>query len=111
MVDYAYIQNYSKAGKLGISVNVYEQIVTEVTNRIAGASTSKKKDNSPFRVHKPVQCKVVNGKVEAKIEVVINHDNNVDQVCQSIQEQVAEALQEMCEMVPFSIKIKVAGIE
>ncbi|MDD6302772.1 MAG: Asp23/Gls24 family envelope stress response protein [Bacillales bacterium] len=110
MAEYAYIQNYSKQGKLGISLKAYEQIVTYVTNKIAGAAT-KKDIKSPFRFHKPVHCEMQNNQVHVSIQVIITRGHNVDELCNNIQIQVAEALEQMCEVVPFQIKIKVAGIE
>ncbi len=110
MADYVFIQNYSNRGKMAISTSSFEQIVSIVTNKVIGVSTTKK-NNSPFRFHKPVHCSISNNKVIVNIQVIIKKGNNVDKICALIQDEVAEALTTMVEMVPFSIKIKVAGIE
>lgn len=112
MAEFVTIQDYSKAGKLGISRKVFEKICSVVTNRIAGVSTKEKKNNSAlFTFDKPVHCDIINNKVIIQIQVIIRHGVNVDEICSLIQQEVADALTTMVETVPFSIKIKVVGIE
>ena len=114
MAEFVYIQDYSKAGKLGINRQVFEKICSVVTNRISGVSTkeNKKKNQNPlFTFDKPVHCDVINNKVIVQIQVIVRQGVNVDEICTLIQQEVADALTTMVETVPFSIKIKVAGIE
>ena len=113
MAEFVLIQDYSKVGKLGISRKVFEEICSVVTNRISGVSTKEKKKNNSdlFVFDKPVHVDVINNKVIVQIQVIIRHGVNVDEICTLIQQEVADALTTMVETVPFSIKIKVVGIE
>ena len=115
MAEFVFIQDYSKAGKLGISRKVFEKICSVVTNKISGVSTTdekKKKNNNPlFTFDKPVHCDIINNKVVIQIQVIVRQGVNVDEICTLIQQEVADALTSMVETVPFSIKIKVVGIE
>jgi uncharacterized alkaline shock family protein YloU len=110
MADYVYIKDYSKIGQMGISKNVFEQIISTVTNKVGGVSTKKAK-NSPFFFHKPVKCSIYQNKLTIDIQVIIRQGYNVEEICSSIQSDVADALTQMVEVVPFQIKIRVAGIE
>ncbi len=109
MAEYVYIKDYSKRGQLGISKHCFETIVSEVTNKVGGVSISK--PSTPFFFHKPVKCSIYENKLTVDIQVVIRNGYSVDEICSSIQNDVAEALTQMVEVVPFQIKIKVAGIE
>ncbi|MCF0117647.1 MAG: Asp23/Gls24 family envelope stress response protein [Bacilli bacterium] len=116
MADYVYIENYSKNGKMGISHLVFDQIASLATDRVKGASVAKiedsknKKSSRAFALHKPVICDIKNGIVNVKIDVTISAQANVNAVCLQIQEEVANTLQAMTELVPFNINIKVTGI-
>lgn len=112
MAEFVYIQNYNSTGKLGINRKCFEKICSVVTNKISGVSTKEKKNQSPiFTFDKPVHCDVINNKLIIQIQVIIRQGVNVDEVCTLIQQEVADALTTMVETVPFSIKVKVAGIE
>ena len=56
-------------------------------------------------------CDIINNKVIIQIQVIVRQGVNVDEICTLIQQEVADALTTMVETVPFSIKIKVVGIE
>lgn len=113
MAEFVYIQDYSKAGKLGINRKCFEKICSVVTNKISGVSTKeeKKNQNPLFTFDKPVHCDIINNKVIIQIQVIVRQGVNVDEVCTLIQQEVADTLTTMVETVPFSIKIKVVGIE
>lgn len=113
MAEFVFIQDYSKVGKLGISRKCFEKICSVVTNRISGVSTKeeKKNKNPLFTFDKPVHCDIINNKVIVQIQVIVRQGVNVDEICTLIQQEVADALTTMVETVPFSIKIKVVGIE
>ncbi len=113
MAEFVFIENYHKAGKLGINRKCFEKICSVVTNKIFGVSTKEEKKNSNpmFTFDKPVRCDVINNKLNILIQVIIRQGVNVDEICTLIQQEVADALTTMVETIPFSIKIKVAGIE
>ncbi len=111
MAEYVYIQNYNNRGALGISRVVFDQIATDVTNRIQGVKIKPNSDKFFFTFHKPVHCEIRNGKVMVKIEICVGSNVNVNDVCTQIQEEVASAFTQMIEMVPFSVDIKVMGVQ
>ena len=111
MADYVYIENYSKYGVMGISRRVFETIAETATGRVKGASVSSNKHRL-FTLHRPIRAILrSNGLVDIRIDVAIKGGANVDDVCLKIQEEVANALMAMTEMVPFNINIKVANIK
>ena len=113
MADYVYIKNYSKDGEIAISRRVFEQLATDAVERVSGASINGKgKKKSIFSLHNPV--KVIfhhNGQVEIFISITIKKGENANQVCLSIQEEVAQSLLAYTESVPFNIQLKVASIK
>lgn len=113
MAEFVFIENYHRSGKLGINRKCFEEICSVVTNKIAGVSTKSEKNNSNpmFTFDKPVRCDVINNKLNILIQVIVRQGVNVDEICTLIQKEVADCLTSMVETVPFSIKIKVAGIE
>ena len=60
MAEFVFIENYHKAGKLGINRKCFEKICSVVTNKISGVSTKEEKKNSNpmFTFDKPVRCDV-----------------------------------------------------
>jgi len=110
MADYVYIENYTRNGAMGISHLVFYQIAETATNVVTGASVSKSKSRI-FNLHRPISCKIRNGQVNVDIAVSISKQANINEVCLKIQEEVANALSSMTELVPFNINIKVANIE
>ena len=111
MAEYVFIQNYTKRGKLGISRVCFEQIVQTIVNRMQGVKVLPNSNKYVFMFHKPVKCEILNDKVLINIQVKISVGQNVNEICTKIQQEIADELTTMCEMVPFSIKIKVANIE
>lgn len=111
MAEYVYIQNYTKKGTLGISRVVFDQIVSIVTNKVQGVRIQPNSDKFIFTFHKPVRCEIRNGKVLVSIQVRVAKEAKVSMVCSTIQEEVANALTSMTELVPFSVNIKVTSVE
>ena len=111
MAEYVYIQDYSKRGKLGISRKCFEEIIEITTNRINGVQTvGEKPSKLPWNLHKPISCEIVNNKVQINVQVNIKQGNDIEKICTNIQEQIADDLTSMAELVPFSIKVKVVSI-
>ncbi|MFA5480970.1 MAG: Asp23/Gls24 family envelope stress response protein [Bacilli bacterium] len=110
MADYVFIENYSKYGVMGISRRVFETIAQTAANRVKGAAVSANKARL-FTLHRPIQAILRNnGQVDIKIDVAIKAGANVSEVCLKIQEEVANSLMAMTEMIPFNINIKVVSI-
>ena len=111
MAEYVYIQDYSKRGKLGISKKCIEEIISISTNKILGVETANSQNKKfAFSFYKPISCEIVNGKVQINVQVKIKQGHNIETICTNIQEQIAEDITSMSELVPFSIKIKVGSI-
>lgn len=111
MAEYVYIQDYSKRGKLGISKKCFEEIIKITTNKINGVQTVDSQNNIlPFYFNKPISCEIVNGKVQINVQVKVKQGSNIEEVCTKIQEQIADEITTMVELVPFSIKVKVVTI-
>lgn len=111
MAEYVKIENYTRNGAMGISHFVFDQIAEIATNKVKGASVKTNSVKRLFKVHKPISCQIRNGQVNVKIDVIIRSGANVNAVCTQIQEEVANAISSMTELVPFNVNIKVAGIE
>lgn len=112
MADYVYIENYSKNGKMGISHVVFDQIASFSAQRVKGVTIRKNsKVKRAFKLRKPITCQIQNGVVNVKIEVIIAAGSNVHDVCIKIQEEVANGLSFLTELVPFNVNVKVANIE
>lgn len=112
MADYVYIENYSKNGKMGISHVVFDQIASISAQRIKGVQIRKNSQlQRIFKLRKPISCQIQNGIVNVNIEVTIKAGSNVHEVCIKIQEEIANALSSLTELVPFNINVKVCGID
>lgn len=111
MAEYVKIENYTRNGAMGISHVVFDQIAEIATNKVKGASVKSVNAGKLFKLHKPIACQIRNGKVDVKIDVRVARGVNVNDVCMQIQEEVANALSSMTELVPFNINIKVVAIE
>ncbi len=111
MAEYFYINNYANRGKLAISHDVFDEIITIVTNKIQGVSLTKATKKSLFSFHKPVHCEIKNGKVTSYIEIKVKKGIDVDKIIKTIQEEVVTAISDMTELVPFTPVIKIAGID
>ena len=110
MAEYVYIQNYAKRGTLAISTTVFDQIVETVVKKMQGVKL-KSADKFLFFLHQPTRCEIKNGKINVDLQVILSQECNVNEVCLKIQEEIAYALTSCTEFIPFSINVKVVGIE
>lgn len=108
MAEYVYIQNYNKQGTMGISHQVFDRIAEIATNEVAGATVSRRKNR--YSLYKPVKCTIRNGMVTVKISLKVDANTNVKLVAKEVQENVANSLSQMTELIPFNINIEVADI-
>lgn len=108
MAEYVYVQNYNKQGMMGISYQVFDQITEIATNKINGATVSKKKTR--FSLSRPVKCSIKNGTVTVSISLIVSPEFNVEEVAREVQENVATSLKEMTELIPFNISVEVINV-
>lgn len=111
MAEYVYIQNYARRGTLAISNSVFDQICMIAIEKIKGVKVKKSSKKVPFWLHKPIHCEIKEGGVIADLNVIISQEASVNDICVSIQEEVAYAISSMTEFIPFSVNVKVVGIE
>ena len=108
--DYLKLNNYQSCGTIGISQKAFETIASIACNQVAGASV-KRKNSRLFFLDQPVTASLrKDGKVQIHLDVVLAKGEEVQKVCSTIQEEVAEAISSMCEAVPFRIEIKVVAV-
>ncbi len=110
MAEYVYIDNYTRNGTIGISHYVFDQIASIATDNVKGAAVANSRKKGLFKLMHPISCSIRNGKVDVKIDVTIQKNVNIHDICLNIQKEVASALSSMTELVPFNIDIKVVSI-
>lgn len=111
MQEYVYIQNYAKRGTLAISESVFDEIVSIAVSKINGVKVKKNQNNFIFSLHKPIVCEIKNGQLNVDLQVIISSQVSVNEVCMALQEEIAYAISSMTEFIPFSVNVKVMGIE
>ena len=108
--DYISVNNYSRLGRMGISRRAFETIAEKATNEVKFANVANKSSHR-FSLRGPVIVSFrKDGRVDIDIDVSIAEGAKVQEVCLEIQHNVANAIQMMCETVPFNIQVKVISI-
>ena len=112
MADYIYIDNYSKKGKIGISLNVFDQLVTNALTNVKGISLSNAhmKRNQKIRLNRPVQTTIIRGIVHVWVAVDVAKGTNLQEVTKAIQDEIANVFLISTEQVPFDVQVKVISI-
>ena len=117
MGNYIAINNYSGLGNIGISRNSIASIVALSLREVQDVNLygpHKKSRSKDTALGKLLAAKsgvrivfTKEGKASIRLEVTLRHGVNVVDVCQKIQETVANALELMCDVVPFDVQVKV----
>ena len=112
MAEYVYIDNYAKKGKIGISLNVFDELVTNALSNVAGISMSSAhmKRNQNVRLNRPVQTTIRRGIVHVWVAVDVTKGTDLQVVTRNIQDEIASALLMATEQVPFDVQVKVVSI-
>ena len=112
MADYIYIDNYSKKGKIGISLNVFDAIVTNALANVSGISLSNAhmKRNQKIRLNRPVQTTIRHGIVHVWVAIDVIKGTNLQDVTHNIQDEITNAFLIATEQVPFDVQVKVISI-
>ena len=112
MADFVYIDNYSKKGKLGISPNVFNELVGWAIPKVPGvfSSTSKKKGKIVFKLNAPIKTKIHHGIVHVSVFVDTYKSANLQEVTRRIQDEVNNLLLLTTEQVPFDVQVKVMNL-
>jgi len=112
MADYVYIENYSKKGKIAISVSVFDALVTNALNNVSGIAMSSAhlKKNQKFRLNRPIQTTIRRGIVHVWVAVDVAKGTNLQDVTRNIQDEITSAFLMTTEQVPFDVQVKVISI-
>ena len=112
MADYVYIDNYTNKGKIAISLNVFDTLVTNALNNVSGISMSSAhmKKNQKIRLNRPVQTTIRRGIVHVWVAVDVAKGTNLQDVTHEIQDEITNAFLMATEQVPFDVQVKVISI-
>ena len=112
MADYVYIDNYSNKGKVAISLNVFDALVTNALASVKGISMSSAhmKRNQKIRLNRPVQTTIRRGIVHVWVAVDVTKGTNLQEVTSAIQEEITNAFLIATEQIPFDVQVKVISI-
>ena len=112
MADYVYIDNYSNKGKIAISLNVFDALVTNALSNVSGISMSSAhmKRNQKIRLNRPVQTTIRHGIVHVWVAVDVAKGTNLQDVTRNIQEEITNAFLMTTEQVPFDVAVNVISI-
>ena len=112
MADYVYIDNYSNKGKVAISLNVFDALVTNALVSVKGISMSSAhmKRNQKIRLNRPVQTTIRRGIVHVWVAVDVTKGTNLQEVTHNIQDEITNAFLMATEQVPFDVQVKVISI-
>ena len=113
MAEYFYINNYTKRGKLAISCEAFNDLVTGIIHQIGGISLSEKKKGALLS-HKPVHTEIKNGQITSTIEIKVSPNLNQDEVndlVNKIKNEVKTQVEIMSEVDTFNVQVKVLGVD
>ena len=112
MADYIYIDNFSKKGKICISLNVFDALVANALANVPGISMSSAhmKKNQKIRLNRPVQTTIRHGIVHVWVAVDVTKGTNLQVVTQNIQDEITNAFLMATEQIPFDVQVKVISI-
>jgi hypothetical protein len=112
MAEFIYIDNYSKTGKMGISVKVFEQIVVNALNKIPNVSCSSKKmkKNQNIHLNRPVQATIKKGIVHIGVFVDVKKEISPIEATSIIRDEIITSFMAVTDQVPFDIQVKVESL-
>jgi len=112
MADYIYIDNLAKKGKIGISLGVFDALVTSALANVKGISMSSAhmKKNQKIRLNRPVQTTIRRGIVHVWVAVDVAKGTNLQDVTLNIQNEITNAFLIATEQIPFDVQVKVISI-
>lgn len=112
MADYVYIDNQAKKGKIGISLTVFDALVTNALANVQGISMSSAhmKRNQNVRLNRPVQTKIQRDIVHVWVAIDVVKGTNLQSVTRTIQEEITNSFLVATEQVPFDVQVKVVSI-
>ena len=112
MADYIYIDNFSKKGKIFISLNIFDSLVANALSNVPGISMSSAhmKKNQKIRLNRPVQTTIKHGIVHVWVAVDVTKGTNLQDVTKNIQDEITNSFLMATEQIPFDVQVKVISI-
>ena len=113
MANYLFIENYSNKGKIGISLNAFDSLVALSLQKVKGIDLSMnetKKKKKKIKLHKPVSTSISKGILHIALFIDLAKEENIQNVCKTINEEVSNTLLESTEQIPFDVQVKVMSL-
>lgn len=113
MANYLFIENYSNKGKIGISLNAFDSLVALSLQKVKGIDLSMnetKKKKKKIKLHKPISTSISKGILHIALFIDLAKEENIQNVCKTINEEVSDTLLESTEQIPFDVQVKVMSL-
>lgn len=113
MANYLFIENYSNKGKIGISLNAFDSLVALSLQKVKGIDLSMnetKKKKKKIKLHKPISTSISKGILHIALFIDLAKEENIQNVCKTINEEVSNTLLESTEQIPFDVQVKVMSL-
>ena len=113
MAKYLFIENFESKGKIGISLNAIDTLVSLSLQKVKGIDLScneTKKRNKKIKLHKPVSTTVSKGILHVSLFIDVAKEESIQNVCKTINEEVSNALLASTEQIPFDVQVKVMSL-
>jgi len=109
MENYIYINDYSKNGKIALSLNIFRSLVDDALNNIEGISRNKKiqRKGQEALLPYPFDVSIRNSIVHILIRIDIYKGNNIQTVTSRIQNEINKVFVDCVEQIPFNVQVKV----
>lgn len=112
MAEFIYIDNFSKTGKMAISLRVFEEIIKKALGNLPDISLSQKstKKKQLIFLHKPVETTIKRGIVHTSVSVDIKNNITPHDACSIIQNEITRTFLAFTDQVPFDVQVRVESI-
>lgn len=112
MANYVYIDSTINRGKMAISANVFDQLVSNALSRVNNISMSQKqmKKNQSIRLNRPIQTKISREIVHVWVSIDIKKGTDIHEAQKAVQDEVMRTLMASAETIPFDVQVKVESI-
>lgn len=102
--EYILISEHVDFGNIALSKVVFEMIAQISVEEEALAFLLE-----PTALHKPVQCRIQDNKLNVLLEIKIKYGSNVNLVCENLQNRIFQSILEMTNLRCNLVDVKVVG--
>ena len=91
-------------GIIGLSAKVFETITVQALE-----------DNANVRIVKglglknAISCKVVDGRLNVNLDILVKNGNNINQLCDKVQKSVSSAITQLTDISNLAVNINIKG--